>query len=178
MFFAGRLVPIKGVLTLLEAWKGVPSGMRLVIAGDGELRPVVEEAAARDSSIEFLGWVDEHTVTSRMRDAEVVVVPSEWYEGQPLVMLRSLAVGTPLLTSDLENLCEDVISAGCGWTFETGNAVSLGTRPAELVRHPELATDLRERCRGTYLDTYSPAVDLVRLERTYEEVCAILPRGG
>ena len=30
-----------------------------------------------------------------MRDAEAVLVPSEWYEGLPLVMLRSLAVGTP-----------------------------------------------------------------------------------
>jgi glycosyltransferase involved in cell wall biosynthesis len=172
LVFAARLIPIKGVLTLLDAWKRVPPGMKLVIAGDGELRRVVEEAAAQDSSIEFLGWVDEDTVTSRMRDAEVVLVPSEWYEGQPLVMLRSLAVGTPLLTSDLENICEDVMAAGCGWTFETGNARSLSARLTDLVQRPELAADLRKRCRDTYVDTYSPAADLVRLERTYAEVCA------
>jgi glycosyltransferase involved in cell wall biosynthesis len=176
LFFAGRLIPIKGVLTLLEAWKGVPPGMKLVIAGDGELRPAVEEAAAADSSIEFLGWVDEDTVTHRMRDAEVVLVPSEWYEGQPLVMLRSLAVGTPLLTSDLENLCEDVMAAGAGWTFTTGDPASLRARLSELVERPELAADLRERCRETYVAQYSPAADLVRLEQTYTEVCASMSR--
>lgn len=170
LVFAARLIPIKGVLTLLDAWKRVPPGMKLVIAGDGELRPVVEAAAAQDSSIEFLGWVDEDTVTSRMRDAEAVLVPSEWYEGQPLVMLRSLAVGTPLLTSDLENICEDVMAVGCGWTFETGNARSLAARLTDLVQRPELAADLRTHCRDTYVDTYSPAADLVRLERTYDEV--------
>jgi glycosyltransferase involved in cell wall biosynthesis len=177
-FFAGRLIKIKGVLTLLEAWRDVPPGMKLVIAGDGELRPIVEAAAAKDSSIEFLGWVDEETVTNRMRDAEVVLVPSEWYEGQPLVMLRSLAVGTPLLTSDLENICEDVMAAGCAWTFETGNVGSLRDRLTELIEQPELAADLRKRCRDTYVESYSPAADLIRLERTYDEVCAEVARGA
>jgi glycosyltransferase involved in cell wall biosynthesis len=175
VFFAGRLVSVKGVRTMLQAWSGVPAGMRLVIAGDGDLRPEVERAAAQDPSIEFLGWVDEATVTRRMRDAEVVLVPSEWYEGQPLVMLRSLAVGTPLLTSDLENLCEDVMAAGSGWTFTTGDADSLRARLTSLVEHPALAADLRERCRATYVEQYSPAADLVRLERTYDEVCTSTP---
>jgi hypothetical protein len=44
------------------------------------------------------------------------------------------------------------------------------------VERPELAADLRERCRETYVAQYSPAADLVRLERTYDEVCASSPR--
>ena len=171
VFFAGRLVPVKGVRTLLDAWSRVPPGMRLVIAGDGELRADVERAAAGDPSIEFIGWVDEETVTRRMRDAEIVLVPSEWYEGQPLVMLRSLAVGTPLLTSDLENLSEDLLAAGVGWTFRTGDAGDLSERLAALLAQPNLAADLRERCRATYLEQYSPAADLLRLEATYADVC-------
>ena len=106
----------------------------------------------------------------------MVLVPSEWYEGQPLVMLRSLAVGTPLLTSDLENLCEDVMAAEAGWTFATGDPASLRARLTELVERPELAADLRERCRRTYVEQYSPAADLVRLEQTYSEVCASFSR--
>ncbi|WP_324275692.1 glycosyltransferase family 4 protein [Blastococcus brunescens] len=39
LVFVGRLVDVKGVATLLEAWRQVPPGMRLVIAGDGPLRP-------------------------------------------------------------------------------------------------------------------------------------------
>jgi glycosyltransferase involved in cell wall biosynthesis len=83
-----------------------------------------------------------------------------------------------LLTSDLENICEDVMAAGCAWTFETGNVASLRDRLTELVELPELAADLRKRCRDTYLESYSPAADLVRLERTYDEVCAEVARGA
>ena len=58
----------------------------------------------------FVGWVSEDEVTDLMRAAEAVLVPSEWYEGLPLVILRSLSVGTPVITSDLENFPEDVVA--------------------------------------------------------------------
>ena len=105
-----------------------------------------------------------------MRDAEVVVVPSQWYEGLPLVVLRSLAVGTPLLVSDLENLCEDVIADGVGWSFRMGDADSLAEQLAAIARQPDRSTELRGRARRTYLERYTPEVDLGRLERIYHEI--------
>lgn len=170
VFFAGRLIEIKGVRTLLDAWSQVPAGMRLVIAGDGELRPLVEERAARDPSISYLGWLDEDAVTTRMRDAEVVVVPSQWYEGLPLVILRSLAVGTPLVVSDLENFSEDVVGDGVGWSFRTGDAAALAEQLTAVAADLDRASALRDRARQSYLTRYSPDVDLRRLERVYHEV--------
>lgn len=177
MFFAGRLIEIKGVRTLLDAWAKVPQGLRLVIAGDGELRPLVEERAAADPSITFLGWLDEAAVTARMRDAEVVLVPSQWYEGLPLVILRSLAVGTPLLVSDLENFSEDVIADAVGWSFRTGDAAALADQIAALAADPVRAASVRARARQSYLARYSPEVDLQRLERIYGEVVGTPPQG-
>ena len=97
-------------------------------------------------------------------------MPSQWYEGLPLVILRSLAVGTPLLVSDLENICEDVVADGVGWSFRMGDADSL----ADSCRHRPAAGT--QRCSSasepgrTYLDRYTPEVDLVRLERIYHEI--------
>jgi glycosyltransferase involved in cell wall biosynthesis len=170
VFFAARLVDIKGVRTLLDAWAKGSNGLRLVIAGDGELRQLVEQRAAADPSIEYVGWLGEDEVASRMRDAEVVVVPSQWYEGLPLVVLRSLAVGTPLLVSDLENLCEDVIADGVGWSFRMGDPDSLAEQLVAIARQPERSLELRQRARQTYLERYTPEVDLVRLERIYHEI--------
>jgi len=170
VFLAARLIEIKGVRTLLEAWPKVPPGLRLVIAGDGELRPLVEQAAAADPTIEFLGWLGEDDVTTRMRDAEVVLVPSQWYEGLPLVILRSLAVGTPLLVSDLENFSEDVIADGVGWAFRTGDSDALAEQLTLVAKDPGRAAALRERARTSYLERYSPEVDLVRLEQVYRDV--------
>lgn len=170
--FAGRLIDIKGVRTLLDAWRHVPTGMKLVIAGDGELRPLVEARAAADPSIDFVGWVDEDHVTDLMGSAEVVVVPSQWYEGAPLVILRSLGVGTPVLVSDLENISTEVLADGVGWAFETGSVESLAGSLARLCADPSAAAALRPRARRSYLRRYSPAADLRRLEDVYSRVVA------
>jgi glycosyltransferase involved in cell wall biosynthesis len=170
VLFVGRLIDLKGVHTLLDAWQQTPAGMRLVIAGDGELRPLVEERAAADPSLSFLGWVGEDEVTRLMREAEVVVVPSQWYEGLPLVILRSLSVGTPLLVSDLENFSEDVVADGVGLTFRMGDARDLAARLASVVGDPDLMNGLRASARASYDTRYSPASDLLRLEAVYSDI--------
>ena len=171
IFFAGRLIEIKGVRTLLEAWKQADTrDLRLVIAGDGELRLLVEQAAAADPAIDYVGWIDEADVTRRMRQAEVVLVPSQWYEGLPLVILRSLAVGTPLLVSDLENFSQDIIGDGTGWAFPTGDANGLAAHLSSLAANRERAASLRLAARASYEARYSPTVDLARLEQVYAEV--------
>src|SRR3954453_1676064 len=105
VLFVGRLVQEKGITALLSAWRAVTSDCRLVVIGDGPLRPEVEAAAAADATIEFRGWQTENAVMQAQRTARLTVVPSEWYEaGPPLVMLQALACGTPLVTCDLENV--------------------------------------------------------------------------
>lgn len=171
VFIAARLIEIKGIRTLLDAWTAADtSGLRLVIAGDGELRPLVEQRAASDPSIEFLGWLPEAALTERMRDAEVVLVPSQWFEGLPLVILRSLSVGTPLLVSDLENFSEDVVGDGVGWSFTTGDVSDLARHLSMIARDPERSAALRSAARASYESRYSPQVDLVRLETLYREL--------
>lgn len=171
LLFAARLVEIKGVRTLLDAWaRAETRDLRLVVAGDGELRPLVESAAAMDPSIEYVGWLEEEQVTSRMRDAEVVLVPSQWYEGLPLVILRSLAVGTPLLVSDLENFSRDVLADDAGWAFRTGDPESLAKHLAMLAADPTMAAAMRDAARASYEARYSPTTNLARLERVYAEV--------
>ena len=170
--FAGRLIDIKGVRTLLDAWQRTPPGMTLVIAGDGELRPLVEERAAADPGIRFVGWVQEQEVTDLMASAELVVVPSQWYEGAPLVILRSLGVGTPVLVSDLENLSTEVLEDEVGWTFAMGSSTSLADELTAFVADQRRARDVRARARASYDRRYSPEQDIRRLEALYSEVVA------
>lgn len=171
IFFAGRLIDIKGVHTLLRAWSRADTAdLTLVVAGDGLLRPEVERAASADPTIEFTGWLDEQEVTDRMRRAEVVVVPSQWYEGLPLVILRSLAVGTPLLVSDLENFSQDVVADDVGWAFRTGDPDDLARHLSRIAASPAEAESRRTRARASYERRYSPQVDLDRLEAVYRDV--------
>ncbi len=171
LVFAGRLIAIKGVHALIEAWRQVSgNGVRLIIAGDGELRPEVEALVADCSDVSFVGWVPEDEVTDLMRAAEAVLVPSEWYEGLPLVILRSLSVGTPVITSDLENFAEDVVADRVGETFPVGDATALRDVLRRVIDDPAQLRDMRERARASYERRYSPTVDVQRLEEVYAEL--------
>ena len=171
--YVGRLIDVKGIDTLLDAWKLAQNGdVRLRIAGDGELRGLVEQRAEHDPSIDFLGWIDEDDVSRLMAEAEAVVVPSKWYEGAPLVILRSLAVGTPVMVSDLENICAEVLSDQGGISFSVGNADSLAAALTQLAHEPAWFAGMRGNARESYLRRYSPSADLTRLEALYADVLA------
>lgn len=168
--FAGRLVDVKGIQTLLEAWPSVGPGLTLKIAGDGPLRPFVEERARTDFSIEYLGWLSEPDVGALMAGASCMIVPSEWYEGLPLVILRSLSFGTPLVVSDLDNICEDVVADGAGVAFEVGKTGSLAAAMRDVATDRAGWLARRGRARESYLRRYTPTEDVQRLEAIYCEV--------
>lgn len=171
--FVGRLVEEKGVHTLLEAWRGCD--VPLLVAGDGPLRSLVEEEARTNSRIEVLGWCDADRLASLQARAALTVVPSEWYEaGPPLVLLQALAHGTPVLCSDLENISSTVATAGAGWVFPTGDAVGLRAAvDGALAEWPDEAW--RERsvaARRLYERDHTPAASLAALETLYAAVVA------
>lgn len=168
--FVGRFLPVKGLQTLLDAWSGVRPGLTLRLAGDGELRGLVDERAAADPSIENLGWRTEAEVGALMGGARAVVVPSEWYEaGVPLVVLRALAAGTPVVVSDLENMCAEVVLDDTGRTFDVGSAGSLRAVLDDLVADPQRWQERRPRARESYLRRYSPSGGLERLLAVYRD---------
>ncbi len=171
--FAGRLMDIKGVQTMLDAWQRSDHGdLQLRIAGDGPLRSLVEERCAADPSMSFLGWVDEAEVFELMGGAEAVLVPSEWYEGLPLVILRSLAVGTPVIVSDLENISAEVLEDDAGDAFAVGDPDSFARLLADVAADPERWRRRRGTARQSYDLRYSPPADLRNLESAYAGVQA------
>ncbi len=172
--FAGRLMDIKGVQTLLDAWDRTDHGdLRLRVAGDGPLRSMVEERGRKDPSLSYLGWVGEAEVFDLMSGAEAVLVPSEWYEGLPLVILRSLAVGTPVIVSDLENISAEVLADDAGEAFAVGDADALARMLTAVARDPHTWQTRRTRARASYDERYSPAADLRKLEAVYASVCSV-----
>jgi glycosyltransferase involved in cell wall biosynthesis len=172
LVFVGRLIDIKGVRTLLDAWAvAAPTALRLCIAGDGPLRGLVQQRAEQDSTIEFTGWVDEPAVRALMAGAEAVVVPSEWYEGgQPLVLLHSLAAGTPVIASDLPNVCGDVVTEGAGLSFAVAEPGSLAEVISKAAAQPGALRAMRPAARRLYLERHSPAANLHQLEHLYRQV--------
>lgn len=170
--FAARLLAVKGVRTMLKAWRRLPDPtLRLVVAGDGELADDVRRAADADPRIDLRGWLDQDSVTGLMAGAVATLVPSEWYEaGPPLTLIRSLSVGTPVIASDLENISADLVADEAGTTFRTADPASLADAVSRVWQNRHEAGPLRERCRQSFEQRYSPQVGLERLVAEYERL--------
>ena len=61
-------------------------------------------------------------------DADVQVIPSECYEGFPMVVLEAYACGTPILASRIGSLDEIVVEGETGMKFEPGNPADFGKK--------------------------------------------------
>lgn len=124
----GRLNEQKGHLVLLEAFARLAQAdARLVLAGDGELRGLVEDrirALGLDGRVEITGWIGSDEVRRRIAQATLVVQPS-LMEGLPVVLMEALAQGRPVVSTQIAGIPELVVPE-VGWLVPAGDAERLG----------------------------------------------------
>ena len=130
--FAGRLTEEKGIRVLLECWKMAPELPPLWIAGDGPLRNEIQNAAASINNVQWLGMKSSDETVFLMKHAKATLCPSLWYEGMPRVVIESLAVGTPVIASNIGGYPEMIVDGESGALFASGDADALRDRIREL----------------------------------------------
>jgi glycosyltransferase involved in cell wall biosynthesis len=170
--YIGRLSEEKGIRLLLDAWRlsGMGAEHSLTIAGDGELRPLVDSAATADTSIRFLGLVPGDQVAALYHDAALVVVPSISQETDGLAAVVGMAAGRPILASDNTAMRRNVGPAA-GWLVEPRSdrlAESLGV----LADRPRLIETGRG-ARNQYLADRKETTSFA--ERAYAGLVASQP---
>ena len=134
LLYLGRLVPEKRPELLIEAYKGLGTDKKLVIAGGGsdtsEYEASLREAAQGDPRILFTGFVNGGPLEELYSNCYAYVLPSD-VEGMPMSLLEAMAYGRCCVTSDIPE-CADVL-AGNGVTFERGSADSLRAALQDLL---------------------------------------------
>lgn len=125
VLFVGRIVPIKGIDNLLKAMAYLETKKRthlVIIGGDEHSRAEMQklknlsQSLKIDESVTFLGLVKQEMLPFFYSAADLCVVPS-YYESFGLVVLESLACGTPVVATRVGG-AENVIQDG-----ETGYVV-------------------------------------------------------
>lgn len=147
-----RLVPRMGLEVLLEAWRELQPGVGdlLAIVGDGpdeaRLRALASSLGIA-SSVRFCGSVTDVALVEWYRAADVTVIPSVALEGFGLVVLESLACGTPVVGTDAGGLGEAVALAGERAAVPAGDARALAAAMTSALAGPvtaERAARLRD----------------------------------
>jgi glycosyltransferase involved in cell wall biosynthesis len=106
ILFSGRLVQVKGVDILLKAAKIYEKeGILTIIAGEGILHNELEQLARKLNlkNVKFIGSKDQVTLNKLYNIADASILSSR-YEGFPLVVIESLACGTPVVCTDIDSM--------------------------------------------------------------------------
>lgn len=124
--FFGRLSYEKGVMTLLKAFKDLPQ-CRMKVVGTGpkdeELKAFANENGMKN--VTFIGYKTGKELTDLVSNAYFVIVPSEWYENNPMTIIEAYSVGTPVIGARIGGIPEIVVDSQTGFQFESGNVVDL-----------------------------------------------------
>jgi glycosyltransferase involved in cell wall biosynthesis len=170
--FLGRLSPEKGIDLLLDAWRRHPDGTlgSLRFAGDGELRPLVEGAAAERADIDFLGPLDRDGVRAALRGTAVVLATSTWHDVLPTVILEALAAGRPVLGTALGGI--PYLVGDAGWLVPADAQALAAALPEARTGAAALSAAARTR----YEENFHPDVVTKRLLDIYTSVIRASPK--
>ena len=146
--YMGQITPHKGVHVLFESLRHLPNAnLEVQVYGDTAPFPRyarrLRRMAARDPRLHLAGVYERTEVSRVLRELDVVVVPSLWYENSPNVILEAFAHRTPVIVSDLGGMAELVEEGVNGLCFPPGEAASLATALRRLIEEPGLLARLR-----------------------------------
>lgn len=146
--FIGRLSHEKGAKTLIETANQLP--YKLVIIGGGPLMDELKSVA--HTNIEFVGFKQWDDIKQLVGKARFSVIPSEWYENNPLSVIEAQCLGTPVLGANIGGIPELT-----DYTFSSGNIADLKTMIEKMWNsefdYQQIASDAQHRYDAeTYYD--------------------------
>ena len=160
----GRLSPQKSYSDLIKAVAKVleTQPVRLMILGEGELRPELEGMIADLKLSEHVllpGFVDNPY--KYLAKSDLFVLSSRW-EGLPTVLIEALALGTPVVSTNCKNGPDEILMNGrFGTLVAVGDVDGLALGIQEALKHPRAMADCACCDRFTYEKTIADYTDLI-----------------
>jgi glycosyltransferase involved in cell wall biosynthesis len=171
ILFAARLVEEKGAHFLIRAFRGLDTGMKLVIAGDAahaeKYKAILRREAGDDPRILFPGFMTGGPLNELFSHAYLFCHPST-LEGLPVALLEAMNYGNCCLASDIPENLEALEKYG--YTFKNRDWKDLHRVLADLIANPDKVEKMkfpaREHVRRNY--SWDRVTDM--MEELYKSV--------
>lgn len=121
LLYYGRLSKEKGITTLIQAAE--KSKLSLKIVGTGPLYDTYSEY--QSEYVSFLGYKSGNELWNLVTNSSFVVVPSEWYENNPLTILEAYSLGKPVIGAQIGGIPEIIVDKKTGFLFKSSDENSL-----------------------------------------------------
>lgn len=158
ILFLARIVPEKGLHYLLDAYMGLDTDKRLVVAGGSshtdDYMKQMEQKAAKDNRVLMTGFVQGELLEELYSNAYIYVLPSD-IEGMPVSLLEAMSYGNCCLVSDIAENIEVVEDGGKGSLFKKSSVSDLKYKLMELLEHKEMVDSYRAGAREYICGKYN-----------------------
>ena len=132
--YLGRVSEEKGVRTLCKA--AAQLDKKLIVIGGGPLcEELKRESEESGATIEFKGQMLWEEFMPILRGARFMVLPSEWSENNPLTVIESQSLGTPVLGARIGGIPELIEEGVSGMTFTSGDVEDLKDKIINMFNH-------------------------------------------
>jgi glycosyltransferase involved in cell wall biosynthesis len=168
--YVGRLSHEKGVDTLIAAAKQLPYKLKIIGGGDKNLLGFQNLTGLEN--IEFLGYKPWNEIKEIVGRARFTVIPSEWYENNPLSVIEAQCLGTPVLGANIGGIPELINLLG----FQNLTGLS---SPNGMLFESRNAADLKEKIEKMFSQTFDyktiaeEAQERYSAEKYYEKLLKI-----
>jgi glycosyltransferase involved in cell wall biosynthesis len=155
----GRLAPEKGLMVLLEALLRLQESgidVALSVVGSGRHEAAIADFVARNGlgeRVSLVGEVPADQVPGLLREADAFCLPS-FAEGVPMAIVEAMAIGIPVVSTQVGGIPEVVIAGTTGICVPAGRSDLLAEGIAALATDPErglaFSTAARRRVEELY----------------------------
>jgi glycosyltransferase involved in cell wall biosynthesis len=168
VLYFGRISAEKGIPTLMQAMEHIPD-VKLKILGTG---PLAEELKRRSAAnIELAGFKSGNELYNYIRRARFVIVPSECYENNPLSVIESMTLGTPVIGSRIGGIPELIEDGRTGYVFDVKSAENLYQTLQKALSLPEQEyTAMSQAAKDFATNYFSKESHYRRLMEVYDSV--------
>lgn len=172
----GRLSEQKGHLMLVEAARQLAAAGRsfkLVLVGDGPLRSQIESLICQfklENYIEITGWATNTQVQQQILAAQVLIAPS-FAEGLPVVLMESLALGRPVISTYIAGIPELVQIGQNGWLVPAGAVDELVTAMRAALDTPvEQLAEMGQAGAALVAQNHCAAIEAAKLIELFRQI--------
>lgn len=173
LLYVGRLAAAKGLPILLKSiaiLKQEHPEIQLTVIGDGPDRQVLEQQAINvnvSKNIQFVGYQSQARVREYLQQTDIFVLPS-FAEGVPVSLMEAMAVGVPVVTTQIAGISELVTQGISGFLVPPGDVAALGDRIQQLLINPELRKTLGLNGRLKVETEFNLHLEVAELKRLFE----------
>jgi glycosyltransferase involved in cell wall biosynthesis len=167
--YFGRLSKEKGLITLINA--ALKTKIQLRIVGTGPIFNEILALSRENANIEVLGHQAGNALSDIITNASFILVPSEWYENNPMTVLEAYAIGKPVIGARIGGIPEIVSDGKTGFLFESRNTVDL---ERIILKAQNLSAgeygELSANARSFAQSYFSPGPHYKRLMQIYSQI--------